>query len=279
MKTGTIVIIPIIIGIAISLPFIIEQSRTLYPNSLEDQIRAEIEDDFMSKIRESGDKTDPMTFVVISKQDLFNRHEYYCGHAHMEIEEYWYFADTLNESLLSSSVIQGIHGWCEDDNNGCYCELREFIGVDRRSYEDFFRMHVSETCPVIPMPKTATSFDPTKCEWVENEEFSWVSLPITSCGYPWHESNHEKTKQYYVEYKNIFGNYDSSDPQENDEAMHYIITRYYEDLGKTILDVKTSHDLSFADSGEGCNTTVGGEWHLKIQDDDLDYFLNNDYTE
>ena len=107
----------------------------------------------------------------------------------------------------------------------------------------------------------------------------WISIPITSCGYPWHESNHEKTKQYYVEYRNVFGNYDSSDPQENAEAMHYIITRYYEDLGKDILDVNTSIDHSMDGTEDGCNTTVGGTWHLKIQTTDLSYFLNNGFIE
>ncbi|AJW70305.1 hypothetical protein [Nitrosopumilus adriaticus] len=109
------------------------------------------------------------------------------------------------------------------------------------------------------------------------EDTSWVLLPVTSCSYPWHESNHEKTKQYYVEYRNIFGNYDSSDPQENSEAMHYIITRYYEDLGKDILDVKTIFDHSTTGMGEGCNTIVGGTWHLKIQNTDLSYFLDSGF--
>ena len=280
MKPTLLITISIVVGMAISLPFLLESSRSLYQEPYEDALRYEIETDFLDKIRETGDDSEPMTFTVISKQDLFNRHENYCGYAHMELEEYWYFADTFDDALLSSSVVQDISSWCEDGNEGCYCELREFIGVDRRSYDDFFRTHVSETCPVIPMPRTATSFDPTKCEWIEKEEPStWVSLPITSCGYPWHESNHEKTKQYYVEYRNVFGNYDSSDPQENGEAMHYVITRYYEDLGKYLLDVKTSIDSSTAGVGEGCNTTVGGTWHLKIQNTDLGYFLDNRYVE
>ena len=169
MKSRLLIIIPIIVGFAISLPFLLESSRSLYQESNENTFRYEIETDFLNKIRDSGDDSNSMTFVVISKQDLFNRHENYCGHAHMEVEEYWYFADTLNDVLLSSNVTQDVSPWCEDDDDSCYCELREFIGVDTRSYEDFFRDHVSQTCPVIPMPENATSFDPTKCEWIENE--------------------------------------------------------------------------------------------------------------
>lgn len=274
-----LIIIPIIVGTAISLPFLIDSTRLLEEKSFENIFKNQVETDFMNKIREAGDDSKPMTFAVISKQDLFNRHENYCGHAHMVQKEYWYFADTFDDALLSSSVVQGISSWCEDDNDSCYCELREFIGVDRRSYENFFREHVSETCPVIPMPKTATSFDPTKCQWIEDEDTVWVLLPITSCGYPWHESNHEKTKQYFVEYRNIFGNYDSSDPFESAEAMHYVIARYYEDLGKDILDVRTSVDHSMPKTGEGCHATVGATWHLKIQNTDLEYFLDNGYIE
>jgi len=168
MKTSLLITIPIIVGLAMSFPFLLEQSRSLYPQSFEDTLRNEIESDFMNKIRETGDDTDSMTFVVISKQDLFNRHENYCGHAHMAVEEYWYFADTLNDVLLSSNVTQDVSPWCEDDDDSCYCELREFIGVDRRSYEDFFREHVSQTCPVITMPEN-TTYDPINCEWIENE--------------------------------------------------------------------------------------------------------------
>ena len=241
--------------------------------------KAKIESDFLNKIREAGDNSEPMSLTVISKYDSATNHQNYCGHAHMAIEEYWYFADIYNGDLLSSNVTQSISPWCGDDDDSCYCELREVIGADRRSYEDFFGEHVSETCPIVPMPENATSFDPTQCKWVETKSTSTlVSLPITSCGYPWHESKHEKTKQYYQEYRDTFGDYDSADPQENADAMHYIITRYYEDLGKTILDVQTRYDLSLAGMGEGCNTTVGGSWILKIPNNELEDFLDNGYT-
>jgi len=257
----------------------IDQINSKEPEFAHNNIPSKVEADFLNKIREAGDNSEPMTFTIISKHDDSTGNENFCGHAHMEVEEYWYFADTFDDTLSSSSVIQDVSPWCEDDDDNCYCELREFIGVDRRSFENFFRTHVSETCPVIPMPKTATSFDPTKCQWIEAEDTAWVMLPITSCGYPWHESNHEKTKQYFVEYRNIFGNYDSSDPFESAEAMYYVITRYYEDLGKDVLDVRTSVDHSMPIVGEGCHTTVGATWNLKIQNTDLAYFLENDYVE
>jgi len=38
----------------------------------------------------------------------------------------------------------------------------------QRFFAVAFRI-VSQTCPVIPMPENANSFDPTKCEWTENE--------------------------------------------------------------------------------------------------------------
>ncbi len=169
MKTRLLIIIPIIVGLAISFPFLLEQSRSLYPKSDENTFRYEVETDFMNKIKETGDNSTSMTFVVISKQNLFTAHENFCGFAHMEVEEYWYFADTYKDILLNSNVTQDVSPWCEDDDDSCYCELREFIGKDRRSYENFFREHVSQTCPVIPMPENANSFDPIKCEWIENE--------------------------------------------------------------------------------------------------------------
>ncbi len=169
MKTRLLIIIPIIVGFAISLPFLLESSRSLNQESFGDTFRYEIETDFLNKIREAGDDSNSMTFVVISKQNLFTAHENFCGFAHMEVEEYWYFADTYKDILLSSNVTQDVSPWCEDGDDSCYCELREFIGKDRRSYENFFREHVSQTCPLIPMPENANSFDPIKCEWIENE--------------------------------------------------------------------------------------------------------------
>ena len=129
-----------------------------------------------------------MIFTVISKLDSVTGNQNYCGHAHMAVEEYWYFADVYNGKLQESYVTQDISPWCEDYDDSCYCELREVIGADRRSYEDFFREHVSETCPIVPMPESATSFDPTQCKWIETKPTqTLVLLPITSCGYPWHE--------------------------------------------------------------------------------------------
>ena len=128
------------------------------------------------------------------------------------------------------------------------------------------------------MSENVTFFVPTKYEWIEIKPTQTaVLLPITSCGYLWHESKHDKTKQYYQEHTDTFGNYDSSDPQQSGEAMDYVITRYYKDLGKTILDVQTRYDLFLEGMGEECNTTVGGSWILRISNTELNYFLSNGY--
>ena len=137
----------------------------------ENNPREKVELDFMNKIREAGDDSEPMSFTVISKQDTFTKNEDYCGHAHMAVEEYWYFADVYNGKLQESNVTQDVYPWCEDNDNTCYCELREIIGLDSQSYEEFFRMHVSETCPITPMPENTAGFDPTKCRWIEKSEF------------------------------------------------------------------------------------------------------------
>ena len=37
---------------------------------------------------------------------------------------------------------------------------------DEENYEEFFREHVSTTCPITPMPESATSYDPENCQWI-----------------------------------------------------------------------------------------------------------------
>ena len=176
-----------------------------------------------------------------------------------------------NENIEPEYESKNISGQLKGIFGNCACQERVKSNPD-----------TMERCiqPELTWENSTHYINNNICEWREKEEtFTWISLPITSCGYPWHESNYEKTKQYSVEYRNIFGNYDSSDPLESAEAMHYVITRYYEDIGKDILDVKTTVDHSMPRTGEGCHTTVGGTWHLKIQNSDLEYFLDNEYVE
>lgn len=106
---------------------------------------------------------------------------------------------------------------------------------------------------------------------------TWVSLPVTSCGYPWVEPNDGKTKQYFDEYRQTAEDYDGSFWLDTDRAVQYVITRYYEDLGVYVHDVKTYHDRTMERTGEGCNTTSGGTWFLQISYSDLDYFLNDGF--
>ena len=151
------------------MTLVLEYSNSNNQKAFEKTLQYRLETDFLNKIRQMGDNSNSMTFVINSKKDMVTEHMNFCGFGHMEDQEYWYFAETFNDVILSSNVTQNVTPWCEDYDDSCYCELREQIGVDRRSYEDFFREHVSQTCPVIPMPENATSFDPTKCKWIENE--------------------------------------------------------------------------------------------------------------
>ena len=128
-----------------------------------DFLKNNVESDFINKIREMEDDSEPMIFTLISKDNPSTGHQNYCGHTHMAIEEYWYFADVHSGGVLSSNVTQDVSAWCEDDDDSCYCELCKVIGADRISYEDFFREHVSATCPVAPKSENTTSFDPTQC--------------------------------------------------------------------------------------------------------------------
>jgi len=57
MKTRILIIIPIIVGLAISFPFLLEQSRSLYPKSNEDTFKHKVETDFMNKIKETGNNS------------------------------------------------------------------------------------------------------------------------------------------------------------------------------------------------------------------------------
>ena len=149
-----------------------------------------------------------------------------------------------------------------------------FVTVDRICYNGICADKKTDICTVNPVEEKSREKQ-INSDQVESK--TWVSLPVTSCGYPWHESNHEKTEQYYDEYRNIVGYYDSSEPAENDKVMHYVITRYYEEFGIDVDDVRTIHDRSLSGFGEGCNTTVGGTWYVLINDYDLGYFLHNEY--
>lgn len=69
----------------------------------DDPLRYEVESDFLNKIREAGDNSEPVRFTVISKHGS-SGHQNYCGYAHMAVEAYWYFADIYNRNLLSSNM-------------------------------------------------------------------------------------------------------------------------------------------------------------------------------
>jgi len=106
---------------------------------------------------------------------------------------------------------------------------------------------------------------------------TWVSTPVTSCGNPWNSGPNEKIDLYFDEYAHSVDDFDSSFWLDADRAVQHVITRYYEDLGISIHDVKTHHDRTMERTGKGCNTTAGATWFLQISHSNLDYFLNNGY--
>ncbi|MCA9828694.1 MAG: hypothetical protein KC444_09985 [Nitrosopumilus sp.] len=58
-----LIIIPIIVGSALSLTFIMDSTRLLEEKPFENTFKSQVETDFMNKIREAGDKTDPMLLL------------------------------------------------------------------------------------------------------------------------------------------------------------------------------------------------------------------------
>lgn len=106
----------------------------------------------------------------------------------------------------------------------------------------------------------------------------WVSLPETSCAYPWHPGNDNMTEIYVDEYREKFGSYDSTDPLQTSQVFHYVIQRHYADRGIIVHDVMTDRNSSQSGTGEGCNTVLERIWMLQVSNSDLDYFLNNGYN-
>ena len=113
----------------------------------------------------------------------------------------------------------------------------------------------------------------------EDSSSVWVSLPMTSHRYPWHGSNHPEYDLHFEEYKSRVKDYDSSAPQDVMLWFHYLIVKYYEGQGITVFDVKTSKDSSLTGTDVDGTPHLGATWHLKISPSDLDYFLDNGFSE
>lgn len=163
MKTRLLIIISTIVGITISIPFIIS-------STYDERAQYLVEELFMDALEEtSGDDLQVTTLVVIKSKDNELQYDNYCGFAHLENKEVWFDADFADNRIVGAAIVDPPSPYCADDDHSCFCDLQEKLTGERKSYEEFFREHVSETCPIIPKPESTTSFDPTKCEWIENE--------------------------------------------------------------------------------------------------------------
>jgi len=56
-----LIIIPIIVGAAASLPFLIDSARLFEEKPFENTFKSKVETDFMNKIRETGDDSEPIS--------------------------------------------------------------------------------------------------------------------------------------------------------------------------------------------------------------------------
>jgi hypothetical protein len=131
-----------------------------------------VEQLFMDALKETNDDNlQVMTLVVIKSKNNEPQYDNYCGFAHLENQEVWFDADFAENRIIRAAFVDPPSPYCADGDHSCFCDLQEKLTGERKSYEEFFREHVSETCPIIPIPEddNGLSFDPTKCEWIENE--------------------------------------------------------------------------------------------------------------
>jgi len=129
-----------------------------------------VEQLFMEALEETiGDNLHVREFLVIKSQNNEPKYDNYCGFAHLENNEVWFDADFAENRIIRASIVDPPPAHCEDDDHSCFCDLQEKLNGERKNYEEFFRDHVSGSCPIIPIPENATSFDPSKCDWIENE--------------------------------------------------------------------------------------------------------------
>ena len=146
--------------------------REDYSLSYDEHAQYMVEQLFMDALKETNDDDlQIMTLVVIKSKNNEPQYDNYCGFAHLENNEVWFDADFAENRIVGAAIVDPPSPYCADDDHSCFCDLQEKLIGERKSYEEFFREHVSETCPIIAMPESADglSFDPTKCDWIENE--------------------------------------------------------------------------------------------------------------
>jgi len=154
-----------------------------YDLSYDENAQYFVEQLFMGVLEEIYDDTlQVKTLVVIKSKNNESLYDNYCGFAQLENQEVWFDADFAENQLIQGSIVNPPSPYCEDDDHSCFCDLQEKVTGERKSYEEFFREHVSEICPVIPMSEDdhGLSFDPTKCEWIENEKSELQHVPAES---------------------------------------------------------------------------------------------------
>jgi len=141
-----------------------------YELSYDENTQYLVEQLFMDALKETNDDNlQVMTFVVIKSKNNEPQYDNYCGFAQLENQEVWFDAYFAENRMVRAAFVEPPSSYCADDDHSCFCDLQEKLTGERKSYEEFFREHVSETCPVILMPENATSYDPINCEWIENE--------------------------------------------------------------------------------------------------------------
>lgn len=163
--------------------------REDYALSYDENAQYLVEELFMDVLEEIyDDNLQVKTLVVIKSKNNESSYDNYCGFAHLENQEVWFDADFAENQLIQGVIVDPPSPYCTDDDHSCFCDLQEKLTGERKSYEEFFRQHVSETCPVIPMPSDDVTFDPTTCTWTAKVSFDdpVYSVPFSSSENEYH---------------------------------------------------------------------------------------------
>ena len=103
MNTGILIIVVAVLGIIFG---IVEIQK-----SFEGTIQYTIEKDSEQKIKQVDidDDFQISSFTIIMQKDAETGNENFCDHAHLAVDEYWYYAKTYNNNLLNSNLGTPLH--------------------------------------------------------------------------------------------------------------------------------------------------------------------------